>query len=44
MKNGVPYDIYMKWSRARRTAAVVTLKELEGLRYDWESGQYVVME
>ena len=33
----------MKWTQARRSAAVVALREMEGLRYDWSAGQYVEM-
>lgn len=44
LKNGVPYDVYVKWSQARRSAAVIAIREMEGLRYDWGAGQYVAME
>jgi hypothetical protein len=37
VKNGVPYEVAMHMSAARRLAWSVTFGELDGQRFDWDS-------
>lgn len=35
MKNGVPYQEAVKWSPARRLAALIVIGESNGGEFDW---------
>ena len=40
VSKGVPYDVAMRLSPARRLAFVVTFGELDGGAYDWKRGAW----
>jgi hypothetical protein len=34
-KNGVPWDVALGWSPARRLAALIVIGEADGGKFDW---------
>lgn len=44
LKSGVPWELINSWSTARRIAAVVALREMQGDVFDWDTMQIAPRE